>query len=62
MLPSDGSYAYSGEGTEDFDSEESVALTAVVSNPQTTTGDREKRVVNTDVFRLEETNEEEKIE
>lgn len=55
-------YAYSGEGTEDFDSEESVALTAVVSNPQTTTGDREKRVVNTDVFRLEETNEEEKIE
>lgn len=56
-------YAYSGEGTEDFDPEESVALTAVVSTPQTSTeGDREKRVVNTDVFQLEETNEEEKIE
>eukprot|EP00250_Pteridium_aquilinum_P014793 c22203_g2_i1 orf=316-1866(-) len=56
-------YAYSDEAIDDFDSEESVALTAVVSNPQTSAeADREKRVVNTDVFRLEENNEEEKLE
>ncbi|MCO5564262.1 hypothetical protein L7F22_017920 [Adiantum nelumboides] len=56
-------YAYSDEGPDDFDSEETVALTAVVSTFQpTSNADREKRAVNTDVFRLEDGNEEEKIE
>lgn len=56
-------YAYSDEGPDDFDSEETVALTSVVSTPHATSdADREKRAVNTDVFRLEDGTEEEKIE
>lgn len=56
-------YAYGGEVADDFESEESVALTAVVSNPPTAmAGEREKKATNTDVFRLEDNIEEEKIE
>ncbi|KAH7373644.1 hypothetical protein KP509_17G066800 [Ceratopteris richardii] len=56
-------YAYSEEGPDDFDSEEAVALTSMTTNSHATSdADREKRAVNTDVFRLEDANEEEKIE
>ena len=56
------SYAYS-EGPNDFDEEETIALTSMgASPPIDAEASRERGPVKTDVFRLEEEIGEEKIE
>jgi hypothetical protein len=56
------SYAYS-EGQDDFDEEETIALTSMGSNPpMAAETSREREAVKTDVFRLEDEIGEEKIE
>lgn len=56
-------YAYSEEVHDDFDMEETIALTSIGTNvPGAVEVDREKRSINTDVFSLEEDGGEDKIE